>query len=669
MHSDMLPAANLVSNGISDHGRPRRDQPPVTGEASTMVQDVTPFGLKLDVKRILLVWSEKKKDYVTEMELEEEAKKRIDDSAQYAFTLVRPVKPSDYQGSCWVDIRIHVRSQYFVKAAKVVMKAQRNVAWEANPVKFQYHQLLAFLPEFKEYASSLAMDELEATTHLDFLIDFMELEYQDQLRELRNLREERRVSFPLLWGAFLPGTLLVTNCKVTGEPIAMRLVQLDAKEATLDKCARYTLLCEYVDFSEQVPAMAHVEREILEFTGDVLLSDMAIRPIYVEEQKDKLLETLAKRGQRYWELSKTWCHKRYSTIAWSHKDEPARWGTARPEEGVHRKTAVNSRIVIDRDMYDRYAEYSSPPIQQNTFAGQKLVKRFSPKDHPVDAKLPLEDLILIPAVLYGFSLGDRQWLEFNVNDVEDITWDPQSFNYLEIPDKTKNLVRALIESHVLRSAVFSDVVAGKGAGLILNFHGPPGVGKTLTAEVICEVVQRPLYMVGAGDLGTTANDLDIGLRGIFTLATAWKAVVLIDEADVFLEERSTDDLKRNAMVAVFLRQLEYFPGILILTTNRVGSFDNAIRSRIHVSLTFDDLTSRTRERLWRSFLRKAGLNDDQIDGMNIENLFSLPFNGREIKNIIQTASTYASHCGRKIDIEDVLLVTETNKEPFEKKGA
>ncbi len=100
-----------------------------------MVQDVTPFGLKLDVKRILLVWSEKKKDYVTEMELEEEAKKRIDDSAQYAFTLVRPVKPSDYQGSCWVDIRIHVRSQYFVKAAKVVMKAQRNVAWEANPVK------------------------------------------------------------------------------------------------------------------------------------------------------------------------------------------------------------------------------------------------------------------------------------------------------------------------------------------------------------------------------------------------------------------------------------------------------------------------------------------------------------------------------------------------------
>ncbi len=63
-------------------------------------------------------------------------------------------------------------------------------------------------------------------------------------------------------------------------------------------------------------------------------------------------------------------------------------------------------------------------------------------------------------------------------------------------------------------------------------------------------------MVGAGDLGTTASELDRALNKIFRIATAWKAVVLIDEADVFLEERARDDLKRNAMVAVFLRQLE-----------------------------------------------------------------------------------------------------------------
>jgi hypothetical protein len=62
--------------------------------------------------------------------------------------------------------------------------------------------------------------------------------------------------------------------------------------------------------------------------------------------------------------------------------------------------------------------------------------------------------------------------------------------------------------------------------------------------------------VGAGDLGTNPTTLDSALTRIFTLSPLWDAVVLIDEADVFLEERSTSDVERNAMVAVFLRQIE-----------------------------------------------------------------------------------------------------------------
>ena len=69
-------------------------------------------------------------------------------------------------------------------------------------------------------------------------------------------------------------------------------------------------------------------------------------------------------------------------------------------------------------------------------------------------------------------------------------------------------------------------------------------------------VRKPLYVVGAGDLGTSAALLDVNLTRIFNISANWGAVVLIDEADVFLEERSFHDLERNAMVAVFLRQLE-----------------------------------------------------------------------------------------------------------------
>jgi hypothetical protein len=67
---------------------------------------------------------------------------------------------------------------------------------------------------------------------------------------------------------------------------------------------------------------------------------------------------------------------------------------------------------------------------------------------------------------------------------------------------------------------------------------------------------EPLYIVGAGDLGTSAAKVDQNLANILRISATWSAVVLIDEADVFLEERSLHDIERNAMVAVFLRQLE-----------------------------------------------------------------------------------------------------------------
>ncbi len=56
--------------------------------------------------------------------------------------------------------------------------------------------------------------------------------------------------------------------------------------------------------------------------------------------------------------------------------------------------------------------------------------------------------------------------------------------------------------------------------------------------------------------------LENQLVKILDIAFKWKAVVLLDEADVYLEERDTNDLNRNAMTGVFLRQLEYYQGKL-----------------------------------------------------------------------------------------------------------
>lgn len=139
-------------------------------------------------------------------------------------------------------------------------------------------------------------------------------------------------------------------------------------------------------------------------------------------------------------------------------------------------------------------------------------------------------------------------------------------------------------------------------GLILVLHGPPGVGKTLTAETVAEYCKRPLYMVSSGDLGTDESTLDTKLSRILDMASTWKAVLLIDEADIFLERRSLHDMERNSLVSIFLRVLEYYEGILFLTSNRNATFDDAFKSRIQVPLKYSSLTVESRKQVWKNFL-------------------------------------------------------------------
>jgi len=92
-----------------------------------------------------------------------------------------------------------------------------------------------------------------------------------------------------------------------------------------------------------------------------------------------------------------------------------------------------------------------------------------------------------------------------------------------------------------------DVVANKGGASIFLLHGPPGCGKTLTAEAIAELLEKPLYIVTAGDLGISASEVETNLGSVLELCQTWDALVLIDEADVFLEARNSTEIARNAL--------------------------------------------------------------------------------------------------------------------------
>lgn len=145
------------------------------------------------------------------------------------------------------------------------------------------------------------------------------------------------------------------------------------------------------------------------------------------------------------------------------------------------------------------------------------------------AQLNEDQLYMTWPTVPGFSFTAKKWGEIIVEHVTDVVFDDKAFERLVLAKEKKTLIKSLVENNT--RATFSDVITGKGGGCIFLLHGKPGVGKTLTAEAIAELLHRPLYSVSVGELGTSTDQLEARLKEILEVASSWDAVILIDEAD------------------------------------------------------------------------------------------------------------------------------------------
>jgi hypothetical protein len=302
----------------------------------------------------------------------------------------------------------------------------------------------------------------------------------------------------------------------------------------------------------------------------------------------------------------------------------------------------------------------------------------------LSAPLPPSLLALTWPVVAGFSFHTKGWGVVMVSGLREVAYNEAAFERLVLPDDRKRLIRALVTSHGggagggIGSGGSSaaplplpkaDLIEGKGEGTIILLHGPPGCGKTLTAEAVAELLHVPLYAVSMGELGVTPEALEERLADVLELCAPWRALVLIDEAEMLLEARSKADVLRNAMVCVMLRLLEYHRGILFLTTNRVGSLDPAFQSRVQCALRYDALDAPGRRAIWADLLARvteppptasaaAGSGDgagagaisvaaaaaaaDRLSAFDLARLADHALNGRQIKNALQLALALAA---------------------------
>jgi len=213
-------------------------------------------------------------------------------------------------------------------------------------------------------------------------------------------------------------------------------------------------------------------------------------------------------------------------------------------------------------------------------------------------------------VVKVFDLCTHEFFWVHADNMTSHEYDKSLRDKLILPPTHSDLLDVLTTD---LGAFVNDFIEGKSAGNVILCKGIPGVGKTLTAEVYAELIDRPLYSIHSGALGTTAEDIEKNLQIIFQRGKRWDCVLLLDEADVFVVQRG-NNIEQNAIVAEFLRTLEYFDGLLFMTTNRPDDIDEAIISRCAAIIDYLPPTAKDAAAIWRVMATQyeANLSDELI---------------------------------------------------------
>lgn len=325
-----------------------------------------------------------------------------------------------------------------------------------------------------------------------------------------------------------------------------------------------------------------------------------------------------------------------------------RWSaTAMEREGVPTKVIMDDREDEDDDS-GRSSRHKDrvQPVTMNTFWSNKK-------------KNDEEDLDTVPVPVHPyvkiFDLDRHEYVAIHVSYLTEYKYDKALIHKLVLPSKKKNLIEILVEGS---SDSMDDIVKGKMRGVIVIATGAPGTGKTLTAEVFSEQIERPLYVVQCSQLGTNEESLEKELTKVLERATRWKAILLIDEADVYVHERG-NDIHQNAIVGVFLRVLEYYRGVLFMTSNKATIIDDAIMSRATAWIQYEKPSQDELKQIWKVLATnyKIELSADNINELATDKDLA-HISGRNVRNLLKLARLLSTRRKEKVNVELIKYVAQ-----------
>ncbi|OJD10965.1 hypothetical protein AJ78_08165 [Emergomyces pasteurianus Ep9510] len=623
-------------------------------------------------------------DYPPRQQLSKKAAKDNDRVAIIVYKAKDTSKPIVSGRYCLKYHSIEIQSHILVAALKELLKEDEVYLEASEPAKFDYpFNALYFRSDEITKLYRTTEQGCALKTHLELLVKLMGDMFAETKSRVKRLQDSGLVSWGLAW-TYFPRGAYVYSWENNRE---LLLKVVDAVYQTVALKQRLVIDCKAIFFDGENFIWEKVPLIIPRFAGNMPITDLPHYPLRFNENPDAVIARLKSRATNVLDLQGLQ-YRTYTEIAL---------------DAAGRRHNVDSRILIDIRGYNKYQ--LKKPTQETKDPEYQKKLAFKPVSTPVEdgdfndpasssqgtllepglphpAKIYLseeeqkrnkegmlkigDDLATLQHMVQGYALRNKAWLNFYVDELKTVEWNDEAYDHLVYDKQQKDLVLSFVENHHGVQRQQDDVIAGKGQGLNILLSGPPGTGKTLTAEAVADRCRRPLFYLQAEDLGILASDLGQKIKRVFEMAIEWDAVILLDEADVFMSERHPNDIARNELVSIFLRELEYYRGIIFLTTNLYETIDTAFRSRINLHLLFSPLTPETREAVWRKFLERLppmAPRPSEADGEqegdssevrsamkdivdeDLKELAMWQLNGREIKNAAKLAKSWCDYKG------------------------
>ncbi|KAI9736323.1 MAG: hypothetical protein M1834_001209 [Cirrosporium novae-zelandiae] len=527
-----------------------------------------------------------------------------------------------------ISTTLKIQSPFLLKAFRTIVKYYPdnpvnigNTVNVKDPPALIYH----YRHELAEYASQEDVDD-QTKLHIDYVLEHLQIYIGEDIQQCDKYLAKGLIKFEWLWMIFRSGGLVYSS-----KSDQLYFFQRGELTQTQSGELVYKLHCNIVNYDGKDVGKEEVQLFIPAYESARELTALVIMPLEHCVDVEGLKNKLIKRANTFLEL-----------------------------RGVHaRNHDTIGRVMIDCKIFqERQGENIA--LSKKCACTCRVCKKEDeekPEDYDHELReLSEQDMLITSSIVLGFSLSKHNWMSFRISDLSQIKWSDNAIESLVMDTSQKKVILSLVTSPIFLKGLSTDVIGWKAKGLVVLLHGSPGTGKTLTAECVCEKLHRPLYNASGGELGSTPAGLEAALKDILELSARWNAIILIDEADVFLEQRTAADIHRNSLVS------KYFEGMLFLTTNRVERFDKAFTSRIHLALNFPDLSPDMRREIWVNSLKRLPAEDVDIDydelSSPLNSLVEAKLNGRVITYAVRTAKALAEADKEKLTVKHLRDVVD-----------